>query len=127
MARKQLVYRSPTMTVHYKPDRRSIARCAVGPELTDAVHEIVDDIAKPFAESISPEYTGRYKASFERSTAYVAMGFPELMTRVAARLVNTDRGAAAIEFGTAARGNRRARQGHHVLGQTLTMLDATVI
>lgn len=127
MARRRLVYPGKNVRVYYKPDRRSIARCAVGPELTGAVHDIVDNIAKPFAESIAPKATGHYAASFERTTTYVAMGFPEMMTRVAARLVNTDRGAISIEFGTAARGTRKARRGHHVLGQTLTMLDATVV
>lgn len=116
-ARKQLVYRSATVTVHYRPDRRSIARCAVGPELHRAVHKIVDTIAKPYAVSISPEKTGHYKKSFEVKTAYVAMGDPELMTRVAARLWNMDEAAAAIEWGS------HGRRGAHVLRQTLTHLD----
>lgn len=127
MAARQLVYKSPSLTVYYRPDRRSIARCAIGPELTDAVHDIVDNIAMPYAISVAPQDTGRYRKSFERTTAYVAMGFPELMTRVAARLVNTDPGAAAIEWGTRQKGRRKARLGHHVLGQTLTMLDTTVV
>lgn len=121
MARKQLVYRSATVTVHYRPDRRSIARCAVGPELHRAVHRIVGEIAKPYAISIAPRRTGHYAKSFEVKTAYVAMGDPELMTRVAARLWNMDEAAAAIEWGADQRG--RARRGAHVLGQTLTMLD----
>lgn len=127
MAARQLVYKSRTVTVHYKPDRRSIARCAVGPELTDAVHDIVDNIAKPFAESIAPKDTGHYAKSFERTTTYVALGKGELMTRVAARLYNMDPGAAAIEWGTKQKGRRKARAGQHVLGQTLTMLDTTVV
>ncbi len=127
MARRQLVYKTKNVTVYYKPDRRSIARCAVGPELTDAVHDIVDNIAKPFAESISPHYTGAYRGRFERTTTYVAMGKPELMTRVAARLYNMDPGASSIEWGTKKKGRRKARAGNHVLGQTLTMLDTTVI
>jgi hypothetical protein len=117
MERKQLVYRSATVTVHYRPDRRSIARCAVGPELHREVHRIVDTIAKPYAESVAPRRTGHYAKSFEVKTAYVAMGDPELMTRVAARLWNMDEAAAAIEWGA------HGRRGAHVLGQTLTMLD----
>lgn len=127
MATRQLVYKSPTVTVYYKPDRRSIARCAIGPELTDAVNSIVDHIAMPFAVSISPRHTGHYSRSFERTNSYKALGFPDLMTRVAANLVNKDPGAAAIEWGTAAKGRRKARSGNHVLGQTLTMLDTTVV
>jgi hypothetical protein len=124
---RQLVYKTKSVTVYYKPDRRSIARCAVGPELTDIVHDIVDNIAKPFAEAIAPEETGHYKRSFERTTTYVALGKGELMTRVAARLYNMDEGAAAIEWGTKQKGRRRARAGQHILGQTLAMLETAVV
>lgn len=119
MARKQLVYAGRNVNAYYRPDRRSIARCAVGPEVTEAVNDIVDNIAKPFAIEISPQRTGRYRSSFERDNTYVARGHPDLMTRVVARLVNTDAGAAAIEFG------RKGGKGHHVLGRTLSMLIAT--
>lgn len=120
---KQLVYRGANITVYYEPDRRSIARCAVGPELHEAVHDVVENIARPFAIGISPRRTGAYSRSFQLDTTYVAMGFPQLMTRVAARLVNTDPGAAAIEYG---KRNRRGEQrGAHVLQKTLEMLTAT--
>jgi hypothetical protein len=117
MARKQLVYRSASVTVYYEPDRRSIARCAVGPELHHAVTDLVTNVAKPYAVGISPRKTGAYAHSFETNITYIAMGFPELMTRVVAELANTDDGAAGIEWG-------KGRQpGHHVLGRTLAMLN----
>lgn len=121
MAKRKLVYPGRNVNAYYKPDRRSIARCAIGPEVTQAVNSIVDDIAKPFAIEISPQRTGRYRGSFERDNAYVARGHPELMTRVVSRLINTDPGAAAIEFG------RKGGKGQHVLGRTLSMLIATGI
>lgn len=121
--RKQLVYSSRRMRVYYQPDRRSIARCAVGPELHEAVHDIVEHIAKPYAIGISPRKTGHYAKSFEINTTYVALGFPELMTRVAARLYNTDEAAAAIEYG---KKTSKGQKGAHVLQQTLEMLSATL-
>lgn len=117
---KQLVYKTRGVTVYYEPDRRSIARCAVGPELTEAVHDIVNNIAKPYAIGISPRDTGEYKRSWRVDTTYVAMGFPDLLTRVAARLVNTHPAAAAIEWGN------KGRNAHHVLSQTLTLLDTSL-
>lgn len=121
--RKQLVYPGRRVRAYYRPDRRSIARCAVGPELHEAVHDIVEHIAKPYAIGISPRETGHYAKSFEISTTYVAYGFPDLMTRVAARLYNTDEAAAAIEYG---KKTSRGQKGAHVLGRTLEMLTATL-
>lgn len=122
--RRQLVYASKRVRAYYEPDRRSIARCAVGPELTEAVHDIVEHIAKPFAIGISPRDTGHYAKSFELATTYVVYGFPDLMTRVAARLYNTDEGAAAIEYG---KKTSKGQKGAHVLTRTLEMLTATQI
>lgn len=123
MAKRQLVYASRKVRAYYEPDRRSMARCAVGPEVHEAVHDIAENIAKPYAVGISPRRTGDYAKSFEVSTTYIAMGFPELLTRVVARLVNTDAGAAAIEYG---RKTSKGQKGAHVLGQTLEMLTATM-
>lgn len=129
--RKQLVYRGQNVTVYYEPDRRSIARCAVGPELTEAVTDLAENRAKPYAIGISPRTTGHYAKSFEVNLVYLAMGYPFLMTRVAAELANTDPGAAGIEWGQkyqkrhAAHGEFRTQQGHHVLRRTLAMLDGT--
>lgn len=120
--KKQLVYPGRSVRAYYKPDRRSIARCAVGPELHHAVHDVVENVAKPFAIGISPRDTGAYAKSFEISTTYVAYGFPDLMTRVAARLYNTDEAAAAIEYG---RKTSKGQKGAHVLLKTLEMLTFT--
>lgn len=126
-SRKQLVYRSANVTVYYEPDRRSIARCAVGPELTEAVTDLVDAKAKPYAIGISPRKSGRYAKSFTTSIVYLALGYPFLMTRVAAELANTDPGASGIEWGQKYKrfGGTRTQAGHHVLRRTLIMLDGT--
>lgn len=126
MAQKQLVYRSPTVTVYYKPDRRSIARCAVGRELHHAVRDLAEGIAKPYAIGIAPKRTGTYAKSFQVHLRLIALGHPELMTRVTADLVNEDpgsgpggeSGAAGIEWGS------HGAPGHHVLQRTLAMLNA---
>jgi hypothetical protein len=127
-SRKQLVYRGRTVTVYYEPDRRSIARCAVGPELTEAVVDLAEHRAKPFAVGISPRESGSYSKSFEVNVTHVAYGYPYLMTRVAVELANTDPGAGGIEWGQKRRrrgGESRTTAGHHVLGRTLAMLDGT--
>jgi hypothetical protein len=127
-SRKQLVYRSVNVTVYYEPDRRSIARCAVGPELTEAVLDLAENRAKPYAIGISPTQTGHYAKSFEVSTVYLALGYPFLMTRVAAELANVDPGASGIEWGQKSQrrgGGHRTQAGHHVLRRTLIMLDGT--
>jgi hypothetical protein len=127
-SRKQLVYRGVSVTAYYQPDRRSIARCAVGPELTEAVTDIAEGRAKPYAIGISPRDTTHYAHSFEVNLVYLALGYPFLMTRVAAELANTDPGASGIEWGQKYRnrtGGFRTQAGHHVLRKTLIMLDAT--
>jgi hypothetical protein len=108
------VYRSRTMVVFFDMDRQGIRRIAVGPELRAACLAVVN-AARPYAESISPVETGQYARSFS-----IAMGhtWVAAMRRVAARLVNTDPAAAAIEFGTSHGG-----PAHRVLQRTLAHIN----
>jgi hypothetical protein len=110
--------------VRFVLNRKGIAACAVGPELKQAVHDIAEHRAKPFAEAISEQFrdTGEYAESFtvnDTVTAEITRRWP--MLRAAAELANTSGHALIVEVGTAATNGA----GHRVLRKTLQHLDAT--
>lgn len=109
--------------VRFVLNRKGIAACAVGPELKQAVHDIAEHRAKPFAEAISEQFrdTGEYAESFEVNDTFThEIGKPPML-RVAAELANTSGHALIVEVGTAATNG----VGHRVLRNTLEHLDAT--
>lgn len=114
---RRLVYVGRNVRVEFEMDYAGMRRVAVGPELKIACF-LVAKKAQPYAESIAPEDTGQYKASFD-----VDMGHAWVagMRRVAARLLNTDPGAAAIEFGSMHPEGFQA--GHHTLRKTLAHIS----
>ncbi len=105
------VYTSPSMVVEFEMDRAGIREVAMGRELRKGVDEIVAK-ALPYAVNVSPERTGAYKAAWKLDTggSSIVAG----MRRVAARLVNTDAAAAAIEWG-----NKQGDPAHHTLREVL--------
>lgn len=139
-----VVYFSNTMVIRYKPDRNSIARCAVGNELKAEVRYIAKQVAQPYAESISPVRSdtdrrfrrrsdgsrgaeippGEYKRSFRTRVEYVVIvghheGQSYPMRRVACRLYNFSDHSTEVEWGT-----RRGGRAYHVLGRTLSHLSS---
>ncbi len=114
---RRLVYVGRNVRVEFQMDYPGMRKVAVGPELKTACYLIARK-AQPYAEAISPEDTGHFKGSFD-----VDMGHAWVagMRRVAARLLNTDEGAAAIEFGS--RHPQGYQAGHHVLRRTLAHID----
>ncbi len=124
------VYTGRHVTAWYKPDRASIARCAVGPEITEAVRALAVFKAKPYAVSISPRSDSTEPGHVHYQDSFtVVMGFTGLspeaighppMRRAAARLYNTAPHAAAVEWGNQESGGHA----HRVLGRTLAYLNS---
>jgi hypothetical protein len=105
------VYVSATMVCEFEMDRAGIREIAMGGELRKGVDEIVAE-ALPYAIDVSPESTGNYKKSWKVDTG--GSSVVAAMRRVAARLVNTDPAAAAIEYG-----NKHGAPAHHTLRAVL--------
>lgn len=117
--RKHVVYVSDRMVCQFEMDRDGIARVAVGSELKDAVHHLVERKAMPFAVAISPiGRTRDYVSSWRAVDTHVVIAG---MRRVACRLFNGSAHAAAVEW-VSRRGNGH---GYHVLGHTLAYLNST--
>jgi hypothetical protein len=109
----------------YEPDKLSIARCAVGPELHHAIADIVRE-AIVYAELIAPNDEGEYQASFDTDVQVVpdvpfrVRGEP--MARWSGRVVNHSRHAILVEVG-GGNGNRFTAD-HRVMRRTLEWIDA---
>jgi hypothetical protein len=117
--RKHVVYVSERMVCEFEMDRDGIARVAVGSELKEAVHHLVERKAMPFAVSISPiGRTRDYVSSWRVIDTYAVIAG---MRRVACRLFNGSAHAASVEW-VSKRGNGH---GYHVLGKTLAYLNST--
>lgn len=116
---RRTIYRSPTLKVDYEMDRRGMREVAVGHHLREAVTSIVKIKAKPYAEAISPEETGEYARSFVVIEGHAWWAG---MRRVAARLMNTSRYAAAQEFGWT-EDDGTEHKGSQVLQKTLRHLN----
>lgn len=112
------VYRSRTMVVEFEMDRNGMRKVAGGAELRLAVG-IIARKGLAYAESIAPERTGDYKRSFDVVMSRVVVAG---MRRVAAKLVNTDPAAAAIEWGAHVGGGETPA--HRTLGRTLAFLGS---
>lgn len=97
--------------IRYKPDRAGTNKLMRSPEVRDVLRSVAE-AAIPFAESISPERTGEYKASF-RVTTQEAAG-PH-MDRAGARLENTSPHAARVEW----------EDGYHVLARVAGMIGGS--
>lgn len=137
MPRGRVVYRGPNVTVWYDFHPRGIARAAMGHELRAAVHHVAEHVAKPYAISISPHYSGRYKRAFKvHDTTRTIDGPAGALTRVAADLVNNAHlpshqfsYATVVELGhrpeadTGLAPNRTPA--YRVMGRTLAWLHAT--
>jgi hypothetical protein len=127
VADRKRVYTGTHVTVDYEPDKESIARCAVGPELAGAVMDIATTKALPYAVSISPR-SNRNHRHYQDSWAVVPIltGVPPAalvigeppMLRVGAALYNTSPHAAAVEWG-----NAKHPRGHHILQKVLDRLS----
>lgn len=86
----------------YEPNRASIARCAVGPELHHAISAITEH-ARVFAELISPNDSSEYQASFT-TEVHVVPDIPfrqrgEPMARWAGEVANISDHAILVEVG----------------------------
>jgi len=108
----------------YEPDKPSIARCAVGPELHHAISTITDE-AIGYAELIAPNDEGEYQASFRTDVLvapdipYRVIGVP--MARWSGRVVNDSRHAILVEVGG---GNgERFSADHRVMRRTLEWIE----
>ncbi len=122
------VYQGRHVTIQFELDRAGIARCAVGRDLAEAVMQVVNRRARPYAIAISPrsdrdeddDARPHYQDSFDTELVLTgvspeAIGKPPML-RVGGRLVNKAPHAAAVEWG------RRGFRGHRVLGKTLDHL-----
>lgn len=113
------VYTGRHCTVHFKMDRKGIAEIAMGPKLLDAVMDLAEKVALPYAVGISPRSNRTDKVHFQDSfvvvpgTAWVAA-----MRRVAARLYNLAPHAIVVEVGT------DKTPAHHVFRDTLNHLNS---
>lgn len=119
MLRGRRVFRGRHVTVYFDLDRSGIARCAVGPELRNAVNDNTEQMrrhARALAERFTD--TGRYRDSFQVVPGFETLPVEWPMRRVAADLVNTAPYSRTVEVG---RGNRPARR---VFGDTLEHFDA---
>lgn len=96
------------MTVRYSADYEGTGELMRSPEMQAVVREVAEK-AMAYAESISPEYTGEYKASFE-VTVTDRGGLRN--DRAEAQLVNTSDHAVNVEW----------QDGYHVLTRTLGAL-----
>ncbi len=105
-ARGKLVHRGPHCTVHYDPDKKGIARCAVGKELRGEVMKLAK-VARKYAVSISPPRSQSKKKKVHYRDSFILVpglvhdiGTPDKMTRVAVKLINTSPQAKIVEVGT---------------------------
>lgn len=105
----------------YQPDRASIARLAVGPEMREAVADIVGE-AIFYAQLIAPNDTSDYQSSFFTDVE-IAPDRPgrvrdEPMARWCGRVVNNDRSAIYIEVGA------KDAEGYRVMRKTLEWIES---
>ncbi len=104
-ARGRLVHRGLRCTVHYDPDKKGMARCAVGKELTADVLKLAQKALR-FAKTVSPPRSHKagkvhYRDAFILVPGTVSnIGKPP-MRRVAVKLINTSPQAKIVEVGTA--------------------------
>lgn len=109
----------------YQPDRVSIARCAVGPEIHHALSRIVGG-AIDYAQLIAPNDSGQYQSSFGTEVVlvpdipYRVHGEP--MARWSGRVVNTDPDAIYVEVGSA--GAAVQHSGARVMRRTLEWIES---
>lgn len=112
------VYTGLHVVVDFDFDEVGMAKVAVGPELRDAVKDVVEHRALPYAKSISPVSRRKHKHyvdSFRVTESHVVIAG---LRRVAARLWNVAPHAATVEWGNA----RTNGEGHRVLGRTVDHL-----
>lgn len=114
---RHTVYRGRYVKADFELDRKGIAVYAIGPELREACHDLAEHKAKPYAMSISPIDSGDYVGSFEVRDQFTTIN---RLRRVAARLYNTSRHAAIVEFG-----NSRS-PARHVLAETVDYLHGFI-
>jgi len=96
--------------IRYTPDRAGLGRLMNGPEMQQMLRGIAEK-GVPYAESISPERTGEYRASFSvevRSHGGVHGD------RAEAKIVNSSPHAARVEW----------QDGYHVLNRTAEHLGS---
>jgi hypothetical protein len=113
------VFRGRHVIVDFQMDRKGMARCAMGPELADAVHSVVEDRAMPYAIGISPVSDRNHEHYVEAFSTIMGTATIRSLRRVAALLINSSPHAAAVEWGNA----RTDGKGHRVLGRTLDHLN----
>jgi hypothetical protein len=92
----------------FKPNYKGIGQLMNSPAMVELVRQRAE-AAMAYAESISPERTGEYKASFEVTAG--AHGGPK-NDRAEARLTNTSPHAVDVEW----------KDGYHVLNRTASAL-----
>ncbi len=118
------VFTGRHVKVFFKYNYQGMAACAIGPELSGSVMEVVRIRAKRFAESIAPRSDRQhrhYADSFGVELTQTGLppdkiGIPPML-RACGRLFNYAPHAAAVEFG-----NQRNSRGQHILRRTLEHL-----
>jgi hypothetical protein len=106
----------------YEFNRASIARLAVGPEMRDAMSDIVEE-AIMYAQLIAPSDTHAYQSSFD-TDVHVVQDIPfrvrgDEMARWSGRVVNHDRSAIYVEVGSGDTGD-----GARVMRRTLEWIES---
>ncbi len=116
----KLVYTGRHVKVTFKMDRKGIAECARGPELTHAVQHLAETRGLPLAIALSPRSDREDHIHYQDSWT-VLLGSETIrgMLRVAAYVYNRSPHAAAVEWG-----NQRVGDGHYVLTQILNHLNS---
>ena len=116
-----LVYRGQSVTVHFKLDRKGIAKIAMSPRLAAQVMKLAQETALPYAVSISPRSESPRPGKIHYQDSFVVVpGTATIaaMRRVAARLYNTAPHATALEVGT------EKNRAFHVFRRTLDHLNS---
>lgn len=127
MPGRSRAYTGRQVTVDFELNMKGIARCALGPELKAACHNIVATRALPYAVSISPRSTRKhphYQDQFhtEDTTGIPRTRYGDLaMRRAITRLANLSAHAILVEVGPTG----DTTDGHRVLRKTLEYLNTT--
>lgn len=124
MGDREVAYLGKNVKVDFQLDVAGIARIAMRKELKDAVHDIAENRAMPYAVRISPRSNVKWASHEHYQDQFKVVDGTAVinqMRRVAARLWNFSDHAIIVEFGN------KAGKRHRVLGRTLNYLNGPVV
>lgn len=126
VGQRDRVYTGVRVRADYKPNRESMAKLALSPELAAIVMGIAESRAKPFVQEYADSFRddGDYQAGLrvELTTVILPVIGPNArypMKRVAARLLAEAEHSIIVEVGA------RGSDGHHPLRHALDYIHAT--